>query len=114
MILLFTKIFTRPFAYPYPVVSIIPNEFDYFNAPFPIVYGCLASKNRLMKDKVPKVYKNTYVFVDPYAGVEVHSHNNLSKILSRKSPKLRDKLLPLYLKMGKNGPKQRQRPPKQK
>ena len=88
----------KPFDYPYPVVSIIPNEYDYFNAPFPIVYGCLTSKENLVKEKIPKIYKNVYVILTA-SGVEIMANKNASRLQARKSPKLRDKLLPYFLKM---------------
>ena len=43
-VLLFAQILIRPFAYPYPVVPIIPDQEDYLNAPFPLVYGLLKTK----------------------------------------------------------------------
>ena len=43
-VFLFMKVLMQPFNYPYPVVSIIPNQYDYFNAPFPIVYGTINSR----------------------------------------------------------------------
>jgi len=43
-IFLFTKVLVRPFSYPFPVVNLIPDQEEYFNAPFPIVYGYNKSK----------------------------------------------------------------------
>ena len=68
VILLFIKILIQPFNYPYPTVSIIPNEYEYFNVPFPIVYGCLNNQSYLLKEKITKTYKNVYVFINP-AGI---------------------------------------------
>ncbi len=62
---MFSKVLMKPFEYPYPVVSMIPNEYDYFNAPFPIIYGCLNSKENLLRDKIPKIYKNVYIIMTP-------------------------------------------------
>lgn len=90
----------QPFNYPYPTVSIIPNQYDYFNVPFPIVYGCLKNQAHLLKEKVTKTYKNVYIFINP-SGIQIHSHKNLTKILNRKSAKLRDKLLPEFIKINK-------------
>lgn len=61
-IFLFTKVLIKPFEYPYPVVNLIPDQEEYLNAPFPVVYGYLKSKSEVFSLKVPKRYKNVYVF----------------------------------------------------
>lgn len=45
---LFTRLLPRPFHYPYPAVSLLPNNEEYFNTPFPFVYGYLNSKKNLL------------------------------------------------------------------
>ena len=71
-IFLFTKVLIRPFDYPYPVVNLIPDQEEYLNAPFPLVYGYLKNKQDIIADKIPKRYKNVYVFFEP-TGVEILS-----------------------------------------
>eukprot|EP00919_Chromeraceae_sp_WS-2016_P009218 GHVR01021693.1.p1 GENE.GHVR01021693.1~~GHVR01021693.1.p1 ORF type:complete len:112 (-),score=0.17 GHVR01021693.1:747-1082(-) len=64
-VFLFAKVFPRPFEYPYPIVSMIPDDYEYLNAPFPIVYGFCKSRDILMRDNIPKYYKNVYVIISP-------------------------------------------------
>jgi hypothetical protein len=42
------------------------------NAPFPVVYGYLKTKEELMSAKTTKRFKNVYVFFEP-TGVEIIS-----------------------------------------
>ncbi len=71
-VLLFAQVLLRPFSYPYPVVPLIPDQEDYLNAPFPLVYGLLKSKEELTNARIPKRFKNVYVLLEPN-GVEIIS-----------------------------------------
>lgn len=102
-IYLFTKVLIKPFEYPYPVVSLIPDQEEYLNAPFPVVYGYLKSREELEANKTVKRYKNVYVFFEP-EGVEIVSDEDKKKVLNRKSPKLRDRLISKFKKMHRNYP----------
>ena len=53
-IFLFTKVLMRPFEYPYPVVNLIPDQEEYLNAPFAIVYGYNKSKEEILAAKIHK------------------------------------------------------------
>lgn len=64
-IYLFTKVLIKPFEYPYPVVNLIPDQEEYLNAPFPVVYGYLKSREDIIEAKLHKKYKNVYVFFEP-------------------------------------------------
>lgn len=103
-IFLFTKVLMRPFEYPYPVVNLIPDQEEYLNAPFPIVYGYNKSKEEILAAKIHKKYKNVYVFFEP-TGVEIVCEENKKKLLNSKSPRLRDRLLSKFKKMQRNYPK---------
>lgn len=50
---LFTRLLPRPFKYPHPTVSLLPDREGYFNSPFPVVYGYLSSKKNLLARKIP-------------------------------------------------------------
>jgi hypothetical protein len=36
---LFGSILMKPFSYPYPVVNIVPDDEDFLDSPFPVIYG---------------------------------------------------------------------------
>jgi hypothetical protein len=61
---LFTRLLPRPFMYPYPSVNILPNDAEFLNAPFPVVYGLLMSKEKLMQKSIPSKYSNTYIVLN--------------------------------------------------
>lgn len=71
-IFLFTRVLLRPFEYPYPVVTLIPDQEDYLNAPFPVVYGLNKTREEVLAAKLPRRFKNVFVFFDA-GGVEVVS-----------------------------------------
>lgn len=100
---MFTKVLIKPFEYPYPVVNLIPDQEEYLNAPFPIVYGYLKSKAEVVGAKLPRRFKNVYVFFEP-GGVEIFSEEDKRKVLNKKSPRLRDHLISKFKKMRKNFP----------
>ena len=56
-----------------------------------------------MNAKIPKRFKNVYVYFQP-KGVTIHSEEDKKKILNKKSPKLRDRLISKFKKMHKNYP----------
>ena len=58
---LFTRLLPKPFRYPYPTVSILPDKEEYFNTPFPVVYGYLSSKQKILSQNVIQNYRNVYV-----------------------------------------------------
>lgn len=41
---LFTSVLIRPFKYPFPTASLIHDQ-EYFDSPFPAVYGFMKSRN---------------------------------------------------------------------
>lgn len=51
-------------------MNLIPDQEEYLNAPFPVVYGYLKSPSELIGSKIPKKYKNVYVCFEP-TGVEI-------------------------------------------
>lgn len=86
------------------MVNLIPDQEEYLNAPFPIVYGYNKSKEEIIAAKLTKKYKNLYVFFEP-TGIEIVCEDNKKKVLNNKSPRLRDRLLSKFKKMQRNYPK---------
>ena len=68
-----------------------------------MVYGYLKTREEIMANKIPKRYKNVYVVFEP-TGVEIISEECKRKILSKKSPRLRDRLISKFKKMQRNFP----------
>lgn len=46
------------------MVNLIPDQEEYLNAPFPIVYGYNKSKEDIFAAKIHKRYKNVYVLFE--------------------------------------------------
>lgn len=57
----------------------------------------------MVSSKIPKKYKNVYVCFEP-TGVEIVSDEDKKKILNKKSPRLRDRLISKFKKMQRNFP----------
>lgn len=68
-----------------------------------MVYGYLKSPCEVIASKIPKKYKNVYVCFEP-TGVEIISDEDKKKILNKKSPKLRDRLISKFKQMQRNFP----------
>lgn len=68
-----------------------------------MVYGYLKSKDEILAAKLPKRYKNVYVVFEP-TGIEIISEDCKKKVLNKKSPKLRDRLISSFKKMQRNFP----------
>ena len=88
IVYLFTNVLPKPFYYPYPVVSMIPDEEEYLNAPFPIVYGYLKSKKFIIESRIHKDYRNVYVFITKN-GTEILSADPIRHTLAKRSYKLK-------------------------
>ena len=56
-----------------------------------------------MTAKIPKRFKNVFVFMEP-TGVELLCEEDKKKVLAKRSPRLRDRLISKFKKMHRNYP----------
>ena len=95
---MFTRILPKPFKYPYPSVNLLPNEEEYLNAPFPVVYGMIISKKQLLSANLHTKYQNTYIHLSN-DGAEIIYSSSKKKLLKNVPLKTNELLKSMFPKL---------------
>ena len=98
---LFTRLLPRPFKYPYPAVSLLPDKEEYLNTPFPVVYGFLSSKKNFLSRNLHQDYRNVYIFLGR-GSVQIMSAEPKKHVLKKRPKTLSESLSKKFRNFGES------------
>ena len=88
---MFGNILMKPFSYPYPVVNIVPEDEDFLDSPFPVIYGMFKKRKYVEQNTIVERFNDrTYVFLNPEKVDIIYAAEAKKNVQKRKPAKLKN------------------------